>query len=66
MSYHVTCPRCEEEHVTEWIHWLPPGGVEPVLCCCGYMILSESEGNPVQIDDAPDPRQISFFTGRDQ
>ncbi|KKN58414.1 hypothetical protein LCGC14_0552270 [marine sediment metagenome] len=32
-----------------WTDELPPGGVEPVECVrCGYMILSESEGDPLR------------------
>jgi len=47
-TYIVTCPECGRKNKTRWI-WadeLPPGGVAPVECDCGYMILSESEGNP--------------------
>ena len=49
-KYRVTCPECGAESVTEWTDVLPPGGVSPVAClACGFMILSESEGNPVEI-----------------
>jgi len=48
--YRVTCPECGAESETEWTDVLPPGGVSPVPCsACGYMILSESEGNPVRV-----------------
>ena len=49
-KYRVTCPECGGESITEWTDDLPPGGVSPVECAvCGYMILSESEGNPVPV-----------------
>jgi len=56
-KYRVTCPECGAESVTEWTDVLPPGGVSPVPCsACGYMILSESEGDPVRITDGdPEP-----------
>jgi hypothetical protein len=55
-KYRVTCPECGAESVTEWTDVLPPGGVSPVECsACGFMILSESEGNPVLIPDDPEP-----------
>jgi hypothetical protein len=54
-KYRVTCPECGAESVTEWTDVLPPGGVSPVACsACGYMILSESEGNPVLLQDDPE------------
>ncbi len=54
-KYRVTCPECGAESVTEWTDVLPPGGVSPVVCsACGYMILSESEGNPVLFSDDPE------------
>ena len=53
-KYLVTCPECGAEIATEWTYVLPPGGVSPVQCsACGYMILSESEGNPVLVPDDP-------------
>ena len=55
-QYRVTCPECGAESRTEWTDVLPPGGVSPVRCsACGYMILSESEGDPVLIADDPEP-----------
>jgi hypothetical protein len=55
-KYRVTCPECGAESVTEWTDVLPPGGVSPVACSgCGYMILSESEGNPVLLRDDHEP-----------
>jgi len=56
-KYRVTCPECGAQSVTEWTDVLPPGGVSPVPCsACGYMILSESEGDPVRITDGdPEP-----------
>jgi hypothetical protein len=51
-KYRVTCPECGTESITEWTDVLPPGGVSPVACSgCGYMILSESEGNPILVPD---------------
>jgi len=55
-KYRVTCPECGATNITEWTDILPPGGVSPVECsACGYMILSESEGNPVLLPDDPEP-----------
>jgi hypothetical protein len=49
-KYRVTCPECGAETTAEWTDDLPPGGVSPVGCpACGYMILSESEGDPVLV-----------------
>jgi hypothetical protein len=49
-KYRVTCPECGAESMTEWTDVLPPGGVSPVACsACGYMILSESEGDPILV-----------------
>lgn len=45
--YQVTCPRCGWMSFTYWDSY-PPGGVAPVECECGYVILSESEGDPVE------------------
>lgn len=45
-KYIVTCPKCGRKVETEWSDELPPGGVMPVECPCGYWILSETEGNP--------------------
>ena len=54
-KYMVTCPECGAQTVTEWTDALPPGGVSPVACsACGHMILSESEGDPVPVTDAPE------------
>ena len=51
-KYRVTCPECGAETMTEWTDILPPGGVSPVPCsACGYMILSESEGDPVLVPE---------------
>jgi endogenous inhibitor of DNA gyrase (YacG/DUF329 family) len=48
--YRVTCPECGAESTAEWTDDLPPGGVSPVECpACGYVILSESEGDPVPV-----------------
>jgi hypothetical protein len=44
----ITCPRCGAKDKAEWDNNLPPGGVSPVQCKCGYIILSESEGNPAK------------------
>jgi len=50
--YEVTCPECGKANVTAWNDDVPPGGVDPVKCkTCGFMILSESEGNPVAIPE---------------
>jgi len=49
--YLVTCPKCERRVETYWDDY-PPGGVAPVECPCGYLILSESEGDPERIEDA--------------
>ena len=46
MIYTVTCPECGRKHKTQWVDDPPPGGIAPVECECGYIILSESEGNP--------------------
>ena len=48
--YMVLCPKCGNLVLTEWMDMLPPGGVSPVECPCGYMILSESEGEPKQVE----------------
>ncbi|MHC5059309.1 MAG: hypothetical protein ACYTKD_32040, partial [Planctomycetota bacterium] len=49
-GYQVTCPECGKVNATVWNDEVPPGGVNPVKCKqCGYMILSESEGNPVAV-----------------
>lgn len=45
-AYIVTCPECGAESETEWSDELPPGGISPVECKCGYWIVSESEGDP--------------------
>ena len=51
-KYRVTCPECGAESMTEWTDILPPGGVSPVECsACGYMILSESVGDPVLVPE---------------
>ena len=64
-KYRVTCPECGAESVTEWTDVLPPGGVSPVLCsACGYMILSESEGDPVRIPDDPEPEAAACLPVR--
>jgi hypothetical protein len=47
-EYLVTCPRCGRHTVADWLS-IPPGGVSPCLCRCGYAILSESEGEPEQL-----------------
>ena len=50
--YEVTCPECGKANVTAWNDDVPPGGVDPVKCkTCGYMILSESEGNPAAVPE---------------
>ena len=46
--YQVTCPSCNAKVETYWDDY-PPGGVTPVECKCGYIILSESEGDPKEI-----------------
>ena len=65
--YRVTCPKCGGTSITEWTDILPPGGVSPVQCAaCGYMILSESEGNPVEIADHAPPwarGYVHVYTG---
>lgn len=49
MKYEVTCPKCGRMMVTEWSDELAPGGIDPIECECGFLILSESEGNPSKI-----------------
>jgi cob(I)alamin adenosyltransferase len=65
--YRVTCPECGAASITEWTDILPPGGVSPVRCsACGYMILSESEGDPVEIADRAPPwarGYVHVYTG---
>ena len=48
-EYVVICPECKAKAFTYWDNY-PPGGVAPVECKCGYIILSESEGNPERIE----------------
>jgi len=50
LVYEVGCPKCSHINESRWTDVLPPGGVEPVECAkCGYMILSESEGDPCRL-----------------
>ena len=49
-KYHVTCPECGRKTITEWSNELAPGGIDPVECECGFWILSESDGNPVEVE----------------
>ncbi len=52
--YRVGCPKCANINESRWTDELPPGGVEPVECVkCGYMILSESEGDPCELIPTP-------------
>jgi hypothetical protein len=66
-KYRVTRPECGSTSITEWTDILPPGGVSPVQCsACGYMILSESEGNPVEIAEHAPPwarGYVHVYTG---
>ena len=39
----VLCPKCGNLVLSRWVVLDGVGGIEPVECPCGYMILVESE-----------------------
>jgi hypothetical protein len=49
--YEVTCPECLRKVETEWCE----GGVLPARCPCGYLVLSEIEGNPKPLGKSAAP-----------
>jgi hypothetical protein len=58
--FRVTCPECGRANLTTWNDEIPPGGVNPVRCeACGYMIQSESEGNPSEVGEEGDAASTS-------
>lgn len=49
--YMVLCPECGNLVLARWVDYEGVGGIEPVECPCGYMILTESEAEykPVEV-----------------